>query len=962
LRPRSCAVDTARRESSLVPQAVVPTLTLEIISPDHPPERRVVTAERTIIGRESGDVVLHDPESSALHAEIDCSHGHVIVRDLGSRNGTLRDGKRLPQFALYPGQSFRVGATEIRLLSVEGGPSHPAPGRTAVLRRPDASRGRAVGKANGTHVGDPSEEPEELMRGSGSKTVVGGIVPPPAEPPMRPTDRDPRQGSQPSAPPAIVSVEARVDRRQDQEEEIDNGITNQFGPNGTPSSKRTLVGSAADDTGPAPSVVQASAPQVEVRSGNTTVGGPPIGPILTAPRGALASGERPRVGPPMPPALPGRRSGSGAFYGLFIVIALLAASAVVAYYVIRPGSAGSGGFAHAVAVELPDDAVGVISMASFEQFLVVLGEGTPDVDKQHAAQKLRFDPFSSDRWSSMGIDVSAPLGLSLLELDGGVMAVSVGVQDQTAFTAALQTDLAPWLGVQSLPWTPKTFGNIEGFWLGSPLPAAALMRNGRATLVWGGGADKVLRQADLIASATTGQTLADRAGFKGLGAVPSSAIAMLYIDGKSAEEAAALNKRVAIDALATQMLLAEIDGLALAISPQGSRVDLSYEVVLREKSRYLELFGGEATRNTKALDRIPPPVVAALDVQLDGRSLKEALGNMLALDAGPAGPEVDPEVRELLSAVVDEIVANFGGAAGFALATLPSSPSTPDFGLMAWIAVEDAAKASSVAAQVFAKLKDKAGLTSRSVSGTTVYETAMGPKASIFIHEGFLWITTKPGAAESTIQGTTESFRASVRHPAVKATMEEGDKIAGFVDLKSIVTAANAWMSMARGSFSADPVAESLDVLTLRGKTEGQAVVVDAALFTSLDSALPALLGRIMQTTNTDAAMDDGRLERANQCVTLVRHILSVTERLLDDAGKSKDKLWELERGVLEQCNTGGLPPARMQCYLGAIDAASLQACDSVAATPANAVGAMKAGSPEVAPQATPPAPLPGLM
>ena len=62
-----------------------------------------------VIGRESGDIILGDKESSAMHAELEFTQGRVIVRDLGSRNGTLKDGQRLPQFALFPGQAFRCG-------------------------------------------------------------------------------------------------------------------------------------------------------------------------------------------------------------------------------------------------------------------------------------------------------------------------------------------------------------------------------------------------------------------------------------------------------------------------------------------------------------------------------------------------------------------------------------------------------------------------------------------------------------------------------------------------------------------------------------------------------------------------------------------------------------------------------------------------------------------------------------
>ncbi|MCH9680066.1 MAG: FHA domain-containing protein, partial [Deltaproteobacteria bacterium] len=97
-----------------------PKITLQLRFPDREPESITLGPGRTIVGRESGDILLHDVEASALHAEIEFTNGHVIVRDLGSRNGTWREGKRLPQFALYRGQSFRCGATDITLVEIHG--------------------------------------------------------------------------------------------------------------------------------------------------------------------------------------------------------------------------------------------------------------------------------------------------------------------------------------------------------------------------------------------------------------------------------------------------------------------------------------------------------------------------------------------------------------------------------------------------------------------------------------------------------------------------------------------------------------------------------------------------------------------------------------------------------------------------------------------------------------------------
>lgn len=162
-------------------QAPPPKLTLEITPPDAASFRRVVEADKTIIGRDSGDIAIGDPESSALHAEIDCSTGHVIVRDLGSRNGTWREGKKLGQFALYEGQSFHCGSTEIRLVTIEGALATPQAGQTAVGEKTaviSASDTLTRGSAQPPPAVAPPADRHHATLIPGSP-IAGGFEPPP---------------------------------------------------------------------------------------------------------------------------------------------------------------------------------------------------------------------------------------------------------------------------------------------------------------------------------------------------------------------------------------------------------------------------------------------------------------------------------------------------------------------------------------------------------------------------------------------------------------------------------------------------------------------------------------------------------------------------------------------------------------------------------------------------------------
>ena len=74
--------------------------------------------ERTTVGRsEQNNLVIRESSLSAVHCEILVNGSEVIVRDLGSRNGTFVNGVQLTnqQSQLKSGQTVRFGSVEARL-------------------------------------------------------------------------------------------------------------------------------------------------------------------------------------------------------------------------------------------------------------------------------------------------------------------------------------------------------------------------------------------------------------------------------------------------------------------------------------------------------------------------------------------------------------------------------------------------------------------------------------------------------------------------------------------------------------------------------------------------------------------------------------------------------------------------------------------------------------------------------
>jgi hypothetical protein len=68
------------------------------------------------IGRGSGnDHVLEDALVSQWHCEIVLEGGFILVRDLGSTNGTFIEGRRIDEATLYPGQVLRIGPLDLVL-------------------------------------------------------------------------------------------------------------------------------------------------------------------------------------------------------------------------------------------------------------------------------------------------------------------------------------------------------------------------------------------------------------------------------------------------------------------------------------------------------------------------------------------------------------------------------------------------------------------------------------------------------------------------------------------------------------------------------------------------------------------------------------------------------------------------------------------------------------------------------
>jgi predicted Zn finger-like uncharacterized protein len=70
----------------------------------------------TVIGRVESDLNLDDPEVSRQHARLEIQGARVVLRDLGSTNGTFVNEVKVAEAELQDRSEFRVGGTHLMLI------------------------------------------------------------------------------------------------------------------------------------------------------------------------------------------------------------------------------------------------------------------------------------------------------------------------------------------------------------------------------------------------------------------------------------------------------------------------------------------------------------------------------------------------------------------------------------------------------------------------------------------------------------------------------------------------------------------------------------------------------------------------------------------------------------------------------------------------------------------------------
>ena len=100
--------------------------------------------DRTTIGRVEDNLFqINEPSVSSHHCEVLLRDNDVVIKDLGSTNGTFINGAKIAESVLKPGQTLRLGNVELRLDT--GAPSAAA---TPASAPAPASAGAPAKKAS----------------------------------------------------------------------------------------------------------------------------------------------------------------------------------------------------------------------------------------------------------------------------------------------------------------------------------------------------------------------------------------------------------------------------------------------------------------------------------------------------------------------------------------------------------------------------------------------------------------------------------------------------------------------------------------------------------------------------------------------------------------------------------------------------------------------------------------------
>jgi predicted component of type VI protein secretion system len=119
--------------------------------PDNGDPPIVIDRDLTVVGRRGFcDVMIDDPSLSKRHCVLVKTDGLLVVRDLGSTNGTKVKGQKIRWAALLPDDRLTLGSYKMRVyLGPDNAPGPSEQARSGNAARPSAQAGASRGRERG---------------------------------------------------------------------------------------------------------------------------------------------------------------------------------------------------------------------------------------------------------------------------------------------------------------------------------------------------------------------------------------------------------------------------------------------------------------------------------------------------------------------------------------------------------------------------------------------------------------------------------------------------------------------------------------------------------------------------------------------------------------------------------------------------------------------------------------------
>jgi hypothetical protein len=139
-----------------------------------------LNVEKTTVGRvEDNAFQIAEPSVSSHHAEFILKGEEVLIKDLGSTNGTYINGDKITEAVLKPGQTLKLGTVEMKLEGKDGAAGATKPGQPSSAAKKDSTTQTRVIQRGGVKLNEltegaqtPKTQPSAFSKKSNKVTII----------------------------------------------------------------------------------------------------------------------------------------------------------------------------------------------------------------------------------------------------------------------------------------------------------------------------------------------------------------------------------------------------------------------------------------------------------------------------------------------------------------------------------------------------------------------------------------------------------------------------------------------------------------------------------------------------------------------------------------------------------------------------------------------------------------------